>query len=120
MSFRDDRLRLLDIVAAIGDIEKHVAGRPKATFADDGTAIDGVAYRLVIIGEAVASLPADLLAHEADIPWSEIKALRNRLVHAYFGIDLDILWGIVTTDLTPLRSAAERLLARSNSPPKRK
>lgn len=116
MSFRDDRLRLLDIVTAVGDIEKHIAGRPKSAFEDDGTAIDAVAYRLVIIGEAVASLPADLLAHEAAIPWSEIKALRNRLVHAYFGIDIDILWGIVTTDLVPLRSAAERLLVRFGSP----
>jgi uncharacterized protein with HEPN domain len=57
MSFRDDRLRLFDIAAAIEEIERHVGGRSKAAFVEDKTAIDGVAYRLVIIGEAVARLP---------------------------------------------------------------
>ena len=75
-------------------------------------AVDAIAYRLVIIGETVASLPPDLLAQEPAIPWSEIRSLRNRLVHAYFGIDPDILWSIVNTDLAPLQAAAERLLKR--------
>jgi uncharacterized protein with HEPN domain len=61
MSFRDGRLRLLDIVTAIGDIQRHVGGRSKSAFVDDGAAIDGVAYRLVIMGEAVANLPADVV-----------------------------------------------------------
>ncbi len=110
MYSRDDRLRLLDIRAAIDDIERHVGGRSKQAFITDDTSIDAVAYRLVIIGEAVAHLPADLLAKETTIPWSEIRALRNRLVHAYFGIDLDIMWSIVNNDLVPLRAAVERLL----------
>ena len=110
MSSRDDRLRLLDILKAIDDIERHIDGRGKQAFVADDTSIDAVAYRLVIVGEAVTALPAELLAVEPSIPWFEIRALRNRLVHAYFGIDLDILWGIVSNDLKPLRGAAERLL----------
>ncbi len=110
MSSRDDRLRLLDILKAIDDIERHIGGRPKHVFVADNTSIDAVAYRLVIVGEAGTALPVELLATEAAIPWSEIRALRNRLVHAYFGIDLDILWGIVSNDLKPLREATDRLL----------
>ena len=112
MSFRDGRLRLLDILTAIEEIERHVGGRSKSAFVADKTAVDGVAYRLVIIGEAVAKLPADLLMLEPKIPWAEIRALRNRLVHAYFGIDLDIMWSIVRVDLAPLQEATQRLLKR--------
>jgi uncharacterized protein with HEPN domain len=110
MSSRDDRLRLVDILQSLDHIEQHVGGRTKEAFVTDNVAIDGVAYRLVVVGEAVANLPSELLAKESAVPWSEIRALRNRLVHAYFGIDLDIMWGIIANDLAPLRSAVARLL----------
>ena len=112
MSSRDDRVRLLDILTAIDEIERHVGNRSKRAFVDDMTATDAVAYRLVIIGEAVSRLPPELLAFEPGVPWAEIRALRNRLVHAYFGVDLDIMWSIVQIDLLPLQAATKRLLDR--------
>ena len=68
MSSRDDRLRLLDILKAIDDIDRHVGDRAKETVFVDNTAIDAIAYRLVIIGEAVVSLPTALLTSEGAIP----------------------------------------------------
>lgn len=66
---------------------------------------------LEIVGEAAARVPAtDRAAHPA-IPWPQIVALRNRLIHGYDSVDFDILWNIVRRDLPPLVAALERIIS---------
>ncbi len=55
-----------------------------------------------IIGEAGARVSAEGRAEAPDIPWAEIVAMRNRLIHAYFDVDLDIVWRTINDDLPPL------------------
>ena len=54
--------------------------------------IDGVHHNLYVIGEAVKKLPRELREENPDIPWSEIAGMRDVIAHAYFALDLDILW----------------------------
>jgi uncharacterized protein with HEPN domain len=64
--------------------------------------------RLVeIIGEAAKNVSAETRATLPQIPWRAIAGTRDRLVHAYFDVDLEQLWRIVTADLPPLVAALE-------------
>jgi uncharacterized protein with HEPN domain len=72
---------------------------------------------LEIVGEAASRIALEEQARHPEIPWSEIVGLRNRLIHGYDVVDLDILWKILTTDLPPLISALEAILANKGSNP---
>jgi uncharacterized protein with HEPN domain len=105
VSYRDEQ-RLLDIVAAIDTIGVHVS-RGSLT---DGLVFDAVRIRLLEIGEAVKSLPDNLLNAEAAIPWSEIARMRDHLAHRYFDTTHAVVQATVVHDLPPLLAAVLRLL----------
>lgn len=71
--------------------------------ADDKT-VDAVVRNLEIIGEAARQAPDDFAAAHSIVPWRRIAGLRNRIVHDYFGLDLDIIWEVIQTDLPQLKS----------------
>jgi uncharacterized protein with HEPN domain len=101
------RQRLLDVEAALDAIDAHV-GRGALS---DGLVFDAVRVRLIEIGEAVKSLPRDLLDTEPDLPWSEIARMRDQLAHRYFDTTHAIVASTVTEDLPLLREAITRLLS---------
>jgi uncharacterized protein with HEPN domain len=61
-----------------------------------------------IIGEAASKISKEKQTELSQIPWSQIIAMRNRLIHAYFDVDLDIVWKTVTEDLKPLINELEK------------
>lgn len=68
-----------------------------------------------IIGEAAANVTKECRKELPQIPWQNIVGMRNRLIHAYFNINLDVLWKTVTEDLPPLIAGLEKIV-----PPKKK
>ncbi|PSB18609.1 DUF86 domain-containing protein [Phormidesmis priestleyi ULC007] len=64
-----------------------------------------------IIGEAAGRVSADCKAKYPQVPWLQMIGMRNRLTHAYFEIDLDIVWEVVTNDLPPLVAELEKIIA---------
>lgn len=68
-------------------------------------------HTLEMIGEAARRVPAEGRAEHPAIPWQEVIALRNRLIHGYDQVDLDVVWGIVTPDLPQLAAELERIVA---------
>jgi uncharacterized protein with HEPN domain len=104
VSYRD-RQRLEDIQAAIDAIRSHLQ---RGTLAD-GLVFDAVRIRLLEIGEAVKALPADLLATQPAIPWSQIARMRDHLAHRYFDTAHSILQSTVDDDLPELESAISAL-----------
>jgi len=106
---RTDRDRLLDIREAVEKIEKYVEkGREK--FFDDELIQIWIMYHIQIIGEAAANLSPALCKRYPEIPWPDIVAMRNVLVHQYFGIDLVQVWDTVTIDLPKLNSDINAIL----------
>jgi uncharacterized protein with HEPN domain len=105
---RRDIQRLLDIQVALDAIAAHLL---RGTLSD-GLVFDAVRVRLIEIGEAVKHLPAQLLASEPGIPWSEVAAMRDRLAHRYFDTSHAILQATVAHDLPELEQAVTRLLGR--------
>jgi uncharacterized protein with HEPN domain len=63
-----------------------------------------------IVGEAASKVSTECCESLPQIPWSNIIGMRNRLIHAYFDINLDILWKTITEDLPPLVAELEKIL----------
>ena len=103
---RHTRQRLLDVLAALDAIDDHI----RRGELSDGLVFDAVRVRLVEIGEAVKGLPADVLATEPQLPWSEIARMRDHLAHRYFDTTHAIIAATVRDDLPELRRAIGRLL----------
>lgn len=103
MSKRDPGLLLEDITSAIEKIERYVAGIAFDRFTADDKTIDAVVRNLEIIGEAARQMPEAFKETNKDVPWDQITGLRNRIVHDYFGLDLEIIWFIITSDLPELK-----------------
>ena len=85
---RSDRERLLDILDAVANIDRHVSGRSKDDLAADELLQVWVVHHLQIIGEAASKLGRDFHQTHPVLEWASIVAMRNILVHEYFGIDL--------------------------------
>lgn len=71
---------------------------------------DGVVRNLEIIGEAVKHIPEDVKKNYPDIEWRKIAGLRDILIHAYFGIDLDVVWDVVKNKIPELKEKVENIL----------
>ena len=107
----DDRTRLQHMmdhaIEAVGMAE----GRTRRDLDGDRTLNLALVRLLEIVGEAAARVSARTREQHVDIPWPDIVALRNRLIHGYDEVDFDILWDIVRHDLPDLIAKLERLLS---------
>ena len=99
---RSERERLLDILEAIERIEKY-ASRGKQAFERDELIQNWMVNHITMIGEACRALPDEFQARYAEVSWADIIAMRNILVHHYFGIDLDAVWSVVERDIPELK-----------------
>ena len=104
---------LQHIQDAIARIEAYtVAGR--RAFLSDTMVQDAVIRNLEVIGEAVRNLPLELRRQHPTIPWRSITALRNVLIHEYFGVDIDIVWRVVERRLPTLKRHVVLMLKTSS------
>ena len=69
-----------------------------------------VLHYLIVIGEAINRLSPSLRERYPDVPWQQIVAVRNRIVHAYFDLDWQILWTAAIDDIPPLRNQVRHIL----------
>jgi len=102
------RLRVEDILDAIGRIERYVEGLTFEQFQSDEKTVDAVVRNLEVIGEAVRHLIATQESLPTGIPWTDIAGMRNILIHEYFGVDLNIIWHTIVEDLPVLRDQLDR------------
>lgn len=107
---REVRDYLNDILESLADIRNFVAGMSFDQFTDDRRTVNAVVRSLEIIGEATKKIPSDIRALNPELPWSEIAAMRDKLIHEYFGVDLEIVWETVQSDLAPLESVILKVL----------
>jgi uncharacterized protein with HEPN domain len=109
MSKRPVDLLLDDICEALDRIEQYTSGMSFDVFSKDTKSVDAVVRNLEIIGEASSRLPADFKDSHSQIEWHKVVGLRHRIVHEYFGIDLQIVWQILQKDLPSLRQAISQI-----------
>lgn len=99
-----------DMAEALRDIRDFVWGYTLERFVRDKKTVCAVIRGLEVLGEAAGKIPAPVRAGFPEIPWTEMVGMRNRLIHEYFGVDLEIIWQTVCDDLPPLDAAVDRLV----------
>lgn len=104
-----DRLFLGHVLEAIAAIESFTT-EGRTVFMADLKTQSAVVRQIEIIGEAVKNLSADMVASASGVPWRQIAGTRDRLIHAYFKVDLDAVWAMVEQDLPPLKETTRRVL----------
>jgi uncharacterized protein with HEPN domain len=102
MSPRSWKERIEDIIEAIAEIQAFTRDMTYDDFRSDVKTLKAVALNFVVIGEAAAHIPDEIVAAHPEIAWRLMRGIRNRLVHDYFGIDPKILWDTVQNDLPQL------------------
>jgi len=98
---------MLDCIERIG---RYTDGMDLADFHADEVVQDAVIRRIEVLGEAVGYLPDDLKARYPQIPWQDIKDMRNKLIHDYGHADLDLVWGVVRKDIPSLEQEIRQIL----------
>ena len=110
MPHRNTDLRISDIIEAIQRILEYVEGVTFDQFAEDRKTIDAVVRNFIVIGEAASHLPDDFIEHHPELPWREMRDMRNIVVHEYFGVDNLIIWDTVKKNLPPVLPLLKQLL----------
>jgi uncharacterized protein with HEPN domain len=99
MSKRDTCLLLEDILESCKKITSYTEGLNFETFISDDRTLDAVIRNFEIIGEAANRIPESFCNQHAEIAWHQMIGMRNRLIHAYFGVDYSIIWDVVENTL---------------------
>ena len=110
MSPRDWKERVQDILEAIAEIQTFTRGMDFDTFRADAKTLKAVELDFIVIGEAANQIPDEVEEMYPLVPWSLMRAMRNRLVHVYFSVDERLLWETVQNDLPALVPALQSLL----------
>ncbi len=108
---RDDRVRIQHALDAARKAVASTADWCREDLDRDELASLGLIRLLEIVGEAATGVSPETRASHPTIPWNKMVALRNRLIHGYFDVNLDIVWDTIRTDLPPLIEALEAVLA---------
>jgi uncharacterized protein with HEPN domain len=102
VSYKDWRVRIDDMLEAIGRCTEYVRGFDQQQFCTDPRTQDAVARNLEIIGEAASKMPADVRERHPMVPWDALAEMRHILIHEYHSVDAAILFRTVCNELPPL------------------
>jgi uncharacterized protein with HEPN domain len=110
MNNQDDTVFLKDILDCIAKIERYLQDYDFEKFQNNELVIDAVVRNVEIIGEAANNLNRDFRSKNQTIEWRKIIDTRNRIVHGYATVDLEIIWIITQNDLSNLKTEIQNIL----------
>ena len=110
MSPRNWQDHIRDILDSIAEIQQFTKGMDFETFRVDEKSIRAVEMNFIIIGESANHIPEEVEEKHPEIPWNLMRAMRNRIVHAYFEVDEQLLWDSLQNDLAPLAKQLEKII----------
>lgn len=108
---KDPIIFIKHIMGSIESIESYSKGISKKGFFENKQLQDAVMRRLEIIGEAVKNLPTEFTSKHKAVPWQDIAGTRDKLIHHYFGVDLELTFDIIQTEIPRLKKEINRILA---------
>ena len=108
---KDDEIRLRHMLDAAREAIAFVEGQSRKSLDTNRMLLLSLVKAIEIVGEAATKMTSETQNKYPDIPWADVIGMRHRLIHAYFDINMDIVWQTVTHDLPPLVNKLERILA---------
>lgn len=115
MSSRSIQLYINDIKESIEKIELFTRGMTFEVFKQDARTIDAVVRNMEVIGEAAKNFPEDVRMSFPNVPWKMMIGMRNKAIHEYFGIDVEILWKTVEQDIPVLKKEIQNIPSHSST-----
>ncbi|MEI6430138.1 MAG: DUF86 domain-containing protein [Pseudanabaena sp. ELA607] len=112
MSSRSLKQRLQDILEQAEEILAFADGLDYEAFCADAKTVKAILYDLAVIGEAARSLLPDIQDVYPELPWDEMRAMQNLIVHEYFRVNLRIAWTTIAEDLPPLIEQVQELIEK--------
>lgn len=109
MSKRDNLLLVQDMLDSANKIQEYTKGFSFDDFIGDDKTIDAVVRNFEIIGEAATRIDPVFQIANSQVPWKKLKGYRNRLIHEYFGVDYQIVWDILSDDLSTLITELKKI-----------
>jgi uncharacterized protein with HEPN domain len=109
-----DRVRLRHIIDSCNAIQKYMEGRKRADLSSNRMLMAAVIRELEIIGEAVTVLSSDFKLRHNHMPWKDMSGMRNRLIHAYFNVNPDVVWKTISIDVPILLKAVHEILENTS------
>src|SRR3989344_4564885 len=98
-----------DIIDSIDEIEDFTKGLSFGDFKKDKKTVNAVIRSLEIIGEAAKKISNDIRKKYSEIPWREMAGMRDKLIHEYHGVDLEIIWKVVKEEVPPIKPHIAKL-----------
>jgi uncharacterized protein with HEPN domain len=106
---RNNKMYFEDILLAVDRILEYTSDYDFVDFKRDYKTVDAVIRNFEVIGEAAKNISSEIKTSYPAVPWDEMYSLRNRVSHAYFGIDYEIIWDIITNDLPENRAQIKEI-----------
>ena len=99
-----------DILTSVDDVEAFTEEMDFEDFITDKKTTNAVIRSLEIIGEAVKKIPDNIKDSHPELPWKYMAGMRDKLIHGYHGVDLEIVWMVVKEELPPLKPMIQKIL----------
>ena len=106
---KDSLIFIQHAIESIENIELFMKNIQKESFFNNKEKQSAVIRQIEIIGEAVKNLPSDFTNKYKNVPWKDISGMRDKLMHHYFGVDIEVVWKTIKEDIPVLKTSLLRI-----------
>ncbi len=104
------KLRIRHMLEAIAACREYAQGLTQQQLGANPRTVHAIAWNLIVIGAAARQVPDEVTGKCPEIPWAQMRGMRNHIVHGYDQIDLEIVWNVVTAELATVVPRLEQML----------